>query len=157
MFVRCRALRNPERIGLPTSAEPGHGSRLRAVHAVADDELGSVLELLQEARDLAEVVREVGVDHDDVVALRRRESREVGAAVAAPGLVDDAAPAVRASSPLPSVDPLSTTITSPSRWFSLEHERARSSRTRSMLSASFRHGITTETSAATAGSRARPS
>ena len=73
---------------VPDAAQPGHRARLEAAHAVSDDELGSVLELLHEARDLAEVVREVGVDHDDVVAVRRREAGQVGAAVAAPRLVD---------------------------------------------------------------------
>ena len=42
-----------------------------------------------EARDLLEVVREVGIDHDDVVAAGRREAGEVRAPVPAPGLVHD--------------------------------------------------------------------
>ena len=45
---------------------------------------------LDEARDLVEVVREVGVAHDDVVAAGGGEAGEVGAAVAAARLVDDA-------------------------------------------------------------------
>ena len=45
---------------------------------------------LDEARDLPEVVREVGVDHDDVVAAGGREPGQVCAPVAAPRLLDDA-------------------------------------------------------------------
>ncbi len=56
---------------------------------VAHDELGAVVELVDEARNLLEVVREVGVDHHDVVAPGLREAGEVGAPVAAPRLVDD--------------------------------------------------------------------
>ena len=46
-------------------------------------------QLLHEARDLVEVIGEVGVGHDDVVASRGGEAGHVGAAVAALGLVDD--------------------------------------------------------------------
>ena len=66
-----------------------HRARLDGLHAVAHDELGAAVELADEARDLLEVVREVGVDHHDVVAPGLREAGEVGAAVAAPRLVDD--------------------------------------------------------------------
>src|SRR5207244_3060945 len=54
------------------------------------------------------------------------------------------APAAAASSPLPSWDALSTTITSPRSDASTSVSRA-SLTQRSMLSASLRHGITTET------------
>ena len=47
------------------------------------------VELGDEARDLGEVVREVGVDHHDVVAARSREAREIGVAVAPFRLVHD--------------------------------------------------------------------
>ena len=79
---------------------------------------------LDERRDLAEVVGEVGVDHDDVVAPRGREAGEVGAAVAAARLVDDHRAGGAASSPLPSVEPLSTTMTSPARRRSRRGPRA---------------------------------
>ena len=72
------------------AVEPGHRSGLDVVHPVAHHELGAVLELLDEARNLVEVVREVGVGHDDVVATRRVEPRQVRAAVASARLVDDA-------------------------------------------------------------------
>ena len=49
-----------------------------------------VVELLDEARDLVEVVGEVGVGHHDVVAARGGEAGQVGAAVAAARLVHDA-------------------------------------------------------------------
>ena len=70
--------------------QPRHGAGLDAVHAVAHDEVGAVLELLEEARDLAEVVGEVGVGHDDVAAAGGGEAGHVGVAVAAAALVDDA-------------------------------------------------------------------
>src|ERR1041384_3530855 len=54
------------------------------------------------------------------------------------------APAPRASSPLPSVEPLSTTITSPASPFSSSAERAWLTHS-AIVSASFRHGMTTET------------
>ena len=70
-------------------AEPGHRTRLDAAQAVPDDELRAVFELVHEARDLAEVVRQVGVDHDDVVAAGGGQPGEVRAPVAAPPLLDD--------------------------------------------------------------------
>ena len=48
-----------------------------------------VVELLDEARDLVEVVGEVGVGHDDVLAPGGGEAGQVGAAVAAARLVHD--------------------------------------------------------------------
>ena len=72
------------------AVQPRHRARVDVVHPVAHDELGALVELLDEARDLAEVVREVGVAHHDVAAARGGEAGEVGAAVAAPRLVHDA-------------------------------------------------------------------
>ena len=72
------------------AVQPRHRARVDVVHAVADHQVGAVLELGDEARDLVEVVGQVGVGHHDVLAARGREAGEVGAAVAAPRLVDDA-------------------------------------------------------------------
>ncbi len=72
------------------AVQPRHRARVDVVHPVAHHELGAVVELLDEARDLVEVVGQVGVGHDDVVAARGGEAGEVGAAVAAPRLVHDA-------------------------------------------------------------------
>ena len=47
------------------------------------------LELAQEARDLIEVVGQVGVGHHDVAAASRREARQIGAPVAALRLEHD--------------------------------------------------------------------
>ena len=71
------------------AVQPRHRARVDVVHPVAHDELGALVEVLDEARDLAEVVREVGVGHHDVAAARGGEAGQVGAAVAAPRLVDD--------------------------------------------------------------------
>ena len=54
------------------AVQPRHRARLDVVHAVADDELGAGVELRDEARDLAEVVGQVGVGHDDVRRPRGR-------------------------------------------------------------------------------------
>ncbi len=62
------------------------------VHSVAHDELGAAVELVDEARNVGEVVRQVGVRHDDVVASRRVEAGEIGTAVASTALVDDPCP-----------------------------------------------------------------
>ena len=70
-------------------AQPRHGARLDSLQPVSHHEIGAAVELADEARDLLEVVREVGVDHHDVVAPGRGEAGQVGAPVAAPGLVDD--------------------------------------------------------------------
>ena len=59
------------------------------VHPVAHDQLGALVELLDEAGDLGEVVGEVGIGHHDVAALSGGEAAQVGASVAALGLVDD--------------------------------------------------------------------
>src|SRR3954453_6772494 len=72
------------------TVQPRHRAGLDAVHAVAHYEVGAVLQLLEEARDLAEVVGEVGVGHDDVAALGGGEAGHVGVAVAAAALADEA-------------------------------------------------------------------
>ena len=72
------------------AVQPGHRAGVDVVHPVAHHELGAVLELLDEARDLLEVVRQVGVAHDDVAAARGGEAGEVRAAVAAARLVHHA-------------------------------------------------------------------
>jgi hypothetical protein len=60
------------------------------VHAVAHDELAAGLELLDEAGDVAEVVGQIGVRHDDVLAAGGAEAGQVGGAVPAARLVHDA-------------------------------------------------------------------
>ena len=72
------------------AVQPRHRAGLDAVHAVAHDEVGARLELGQEARDLAEVVGQVGVGHHDVAPAGGAEAGHVGVAVAAAALVDDA-------------------------------------------------------------------
>ena len=69
--------------------QPRHRTRLDVVHAIAHHQLGAAVQLGHEARDVAEVIRQVGVRHHDVVALGSRKAREVRAAVSAAGLVDD--------------------------------------------------------------------
>ena len=109
------------------------------------DHVGAVLEFGEEVRCLVEVVGEVGVGHQDVLAARCGETGQVGAAVAALGLVDD----VRAGGLRPAArcrrsEPLSATITSPSMPFAVERvARARGTHS-SIVPASFRHGITIE-------------
>ena len=71
---------------------PRHRAGLDVVHPVADDELGARVELLDEARDVVEVVGEVGVRHDDVVAGRGSEAGQVGAAVSGTPLAHDPRP-----------------------------------------------------------------
>ena len=72
------------------AVQPRHRAGLDPVHAVAHHEVGARLELGQEARDLAEVVGQVGVGHQDVAAAGGAEAGHVGVAVAAAALVDDA-------------------------------------------------------------------
>ena len=72
------------------AVQPRHRAGLDVVHAVADHHLGAVLERRDEARDLVEVVGQVGVGHHDVAPARGREAGEVGAAVAAPAFDDHA-------------------------------------------------------------------
>ena len=128
------------------AVQPRHRARLDVVHPVAHHEVGAVLELLDEARDLGEVVREVGVGHHDVARRGRRRSRpgrRCRSRAAARGTTR--APAAAASSALRvlgrvvgdddlAVDPV------------LVQRVASARRTqRSMFSASLRQGITTET------------
>src|SRR6266545_60124 len=70
------------------TAQQRHRARCDAAHPVADDKLRAVLELLDETRNLAEVVREVGIDHDDEVALGGGEAGEIRASIAATRLLD---------------------------------------------------------------------
>ena len=53
---------------MPTRLTRGIAPGWIALHPIADDELGAVVELSHERGNLAEVVRQVGIDHDDVVA-----------------------------------------------------------------------------------------
>ncbi len=89
MFVRYSDVEEAGEERVADAAQPGHRAGLDTVHAIPDDELRAVVELVDEARNLAEVVGEVGVDHDDVVAARSRQSGQIRAPVAAPRLVDD--------------------------------------------------------------------
>src|SRR3954452_2929482 len=72
------------------AVQPRHRARLDVVHPVTHHQLRAVVEMLDEARDLAEVVGQVGVAHDDVLAASGAEARQVGGAVAAARLVHDA-------------------------------------------------------------------
>ena len=56
---------------------------------VPEHDVGSASQSVDHRGERREVVRSVGVRHDDEPAARRREAREVGAAVAATGLVYD--------------------------------------------------------------------
>ena len=128
------------------AVQPRHRARLDVVHPVADHHLGAVLELGDEARDLLEVVGEVGVGHHDVLAAGGGEAGEVGAAVAAAALVDDARAGalgeqrrlvlggVVGDDDLARPRPSARSLPSPPTTQA------------SMFSASFRQGITTETS-----------
>jgi len=72
------------------AVDPVHRAGLDVVHPVAHHELGAVAQRLDEARDVLERVRHVGVEHHDVLAAGGAEAREVGRAVAAARLVHDA-------------------------------------------------------------------
>ncbi len=68
-----------------------HGVAMdRSFEARADYEVVTVLQPVDERCELAHRIRLVGVPHDDVVTLRRREPGEVGAAVSASRLRHDA-------------------------------------------------------------------
>ena len=58
------------------------------VHPVADHDIGAVVEFGDEPRDLGEVVGQIGIGHDDVLALGDGEAGQVCAAIAALGLAD---------------------------------------------------------------------
>ena len=77
------------------AVQPRHRSRLDVPHAVAHHQLGAGVELADEARDLVEVVGQVGVGHHDVAPARGGEPGEVRAAVAAARLDDHARPGGR--------------------------------------------------------------
>ena len=122
------------------------------VHPVAHDELGAVVEMVDEARDLAEVVREVGVGHDDVAPARGGEARQVGAAVAAARLVHHARAGGRGQLGAAVLGRVvgDDHLARDARL--VQRPRARSVTHRSMLSASFRQGMTTETTTSSSGS-----
>jgi FkbM family methyltransferase len=67
-----------------------HRAGLDVVHAIADDEVGAVLETCHESREVGHVIREVSIRHDDVASTGGPKAREVCAAVAATWLADDA-------------------------------------------------------------------
>ncbi len=124
---------------------PRHRARVDVLHPVADHDVGAVVELGDEPRDLVEVVGQVGVDHHDVAAAGGGEAGQVGAAVAAPRLDHDAARRRACASAAAAVrravvddDDLAL---EPAAF-----QRPCARRTHSsIVSASFRHGITTET------------
>ena len=134
------------------AVQPRHRARLDVRHAVADHHVGAVVEPLDEARDLGEVVRQVGVGHHDVLAARRAEAGQIGAAVAALGLVDDARSGRRGElgaavgRAVVGDDDLARDAASRS-----SAARARTTHS-SIVSASFRHGMTTETRSASPSS-----
>jgi hypothetical protein len=126
---------------------------LDVVHAVAHDELGAVLELLDEAGDVGEVVGQVGVGHDDVLAAGGAEAGQVGGAVAAARLVHDAGAGLggelggAVARAVVGDDDLAVEVVLCSA------SRARVTHS-TIVSASLRHGITTETRGGRAGSSA---
>ena len=103
-----------------------------------------------------EVVGQIGVGHDDVVAARGREAGEVGAAVAAPRLEHHERSGARAQCPrCRRSEPLSATITSPSQPWPSSASRAFVTQ-RSIDAASLRHGMTTDTLTAPGSSWSAP-
>jgi hypothetical protein len=69
--------------------QPGHRSRMDVVHTVADHEVGPGLQRLEKARDLLEVIGQVGVGHHHVAPLGGAEACQVGAAIPSAWLVGD--------------------------------------------------------------------
>ena len=69
--------------------EPGHRPVVDAMEAVAHDEVAPTIELVDEARNIAEVVRQVRVAHHDVVTPCGGESGEIRVAVSAARLLHD--------------------------------------------------------------------
>ena len=67
----------------------------RPLEARAHDEVVTLLEPVDERRELLERIRLVGVAHDDVLAPRLLEAGQIRAAVAAAKLGDDACPVLR--------------------------------------------------------------
>ena len=102
------------------------------------------LELGHEPRDLREVVGEVGVRHQDVAAPRDGEPRHVGAPVAALGLVHDeraragGEPGAAVLGVVVRDDDLARDGVVLAALDALRTQR-------SIVSSSFRHGITTDT------------
>ncbi len=130
------------------AVQPRHRARLDVLHPVADHHVGAGLQLGQEARDLLEVVGEIGVGHDDVAAPRDGEAGQVGAAVAALGLVDDDR---AGGGRQPGAAVLGVVVGDDHLAVDRRGRRARPSALRthcSIDSASLRQGITTETRAA---------
>ena len=85
----------------------------RPLEAGADDEIVACLEAVDERSELLERIRLVGIAHHDVVAARLGQPGEVRAAVASARSATTRAPCASATSAERSVEPLSTTITSP--------------------------------------------
>ena len=67
---------------------PRHRARLDVLHAIAHHQIGARLQLGEKPWNLVEVVGEIRVGHHDVLAPRRREPRQVGAAIAPDRLVN---------------------------------------------------------------------
>ena len=128
------------------AVQPRHRAGLDVVHPVADHDLGAVVELGDEARDVVEVVGQVGVGHHDVVARAPRRSRP-GRRCRSRGAARGrrARRRAAASSALPSSEPLSATIDLAGEAALARARRARARTHSSMFSASLRQGITTET------------
>ena len=136
---------------------PRHRAGVDVLHPVADHHVGAGFELGDEPRDLVEVVGQVGVGHHDVAAAGSGEAGQVSAAVAAlgarrttlrPGRLRQRGRCRRRSRcrrrrPRPRCRCVP------------EHCRARRTHS-SIVSASLRHGITTETGRTSAVSTGRP-
>ena len=136
------------------AVQPRHRAGLDVVHAVADHHLRAVLERRDEARDLVEVVGQVGVGHHDVAAAARPRSRPGrrcrSRACARPPRARRPPRPARAES---SSESLSATTTSPVARPSRSSASSAAVTHASMFSASFRQGITTDTSGAPAIAR----
>jgi hypothetical protein len=61
-------------------------------HPIADHKIGALVKFRNEARDIAEVIRKVGVGHDDVIATRCTEACVVRVTVPSLDLVDHGRP-----------------------------------------------------------------
>ena len=128
------------------AVQPRHRARLDVVHAVADHHLRAVLERGDEARDLVEVVGQVGVGHHDVARRARRRSRpgrrcRSRAGARRPRARRPARPGGR-SRPRSCCRRRPPRRARPCRSIASSAARTHAS----MFSASFRQGITTDTS-----------
>src|SRR5580765_5746877 len=88
---RC-AVEDVEKAGEDRVSDPaqrGHRSGRDVLQPVAHDEVGALVELRHEARDLLEIVGQIRVDHDDEVAPCSIEACLIGLAVSTTWLVDD--------------------------------------------------------------------